>query len=86
MVVPSRAKSSIRRFIVSSGTGLEKSSYSLQYLQARLQRRMGMMCAMMGWSVEANPLAIILNSRIRRFDGENAPAHPCRRYRHTFVY
>ena len=57
----------MRRFIVSNGTGLEKSSYSLQYLHARLQRRIGMMCAITGWSVETIPLAIILNSRIRRF-------------------
>ena len=33
---------------MSSGTGFEKSSYSLQYVQERLQRRMGMMCAMIG--------------------------------------
>ena len=34
--------------MTSSGTGFEKSSYSLQYVQERLQRRMGMMCAMIG--------------------------------------
>ena len=28
--VPRRARSSMRLFIISSGTGLEKSSYSLQ--------------------------------------------------------
>src|SRR5271157_4671016 len=67
MVVPKRAKSSTRRFMVSSGIGLEKSSYSLQYLQARLQRRIGMMCAITGWSVEATPLAIMMISRTRRF-------------------
>ena len=32
----------------SIGTGFEKSSYSLQYVQERLQRRIGMMCAMIG--------------------------------------
>src|ERR1035441_2996930 len=52
--------------MMSRATGLEKSSYSLQYSQARLQRRIGMICANTGWSVETNPLAIILNSRSRR--------------------
>src|SRR5436190_4679432 len=50
---------SIRRNMISVGTGLEKSSYSLQYLQARLQRRMGMICASSGWSVERNAPAIL---------------------------
>src|SRR5580704_778000 len=58
----------MRPFIVSSGTGLEKSSYSLQYSQESLQRRIGMMCARIGWSVDAKPLAIIFNSRIRRLE------------------
>src|SRR3984885_10467343 len=58
----------MRPFIVSSGNGFEKSSYSLQYSQERLQRRIGMMCARMGWSVDANPWAIIFNSRIRRLE------------------
>src|SRR5262249_32055475 len=58
----------MRLFIISSGIGFEKSSYSLQYSHERLQRRIGMMCAMMGWSVEASPLAIILSSRRRRFE------------------
>src|SRR5664279_3842644 len=52
--------------MMSRATGLEKSSYSLQYSQARLQRRIGMICASTGWSVEASPLAIIFNSRSRR--------------------
>src|SRR5579871_6736735 len=56
----------MRDFIVSSGTGLEKSSYSLQYSQDRLQRRMGMICARMGWSVERSPLVMTRNSRMRR--------------------
>ncbi len=50
---------------VSVGTGFEKSSYSLQYVQDRLQRRMGMMCAMMGWRVDIAPQAIMRNSRSR---------------------
>src|SRR5271157_5172428 len=66
MVVPRRARSSMRRFIVSSAMGLEKSSNSLQYVHERLQRRMGIMGAITGWSVETNPLAIIFNSRSRR--------------------
>src|ERR1022692_951675 len=52
--------------MMSRATGLEKSSYSLQYSQARLQRRIGIMCANTGWSVETSPLAIIFNSRSRR--------------------
>src|SRR5947207_12199435 len=48
---------------VSVGTGFEKSSYSLQYVQDRLQRRMGIMCAMMGWRVDIAPQAIIRSSR-----------------------
>src|SRR5215469_178542 len=50
--VPSSDSLSIRRNISSVGTGLETSSYSLQYLHARLQRRIGMMWASKGWSVE----------------------------------
>ena len=42
------------------GTGLETSSYSLQYAQERLQRRMGMMCTCTGWSFETTPLPIIM--------------------------
>src|SRR6185369_9259681 len=48
---------SMRRNMVSSGTGFEKSSYSLQYSQARMQRRMGMMCASNGWSVDTKARA-----------------------------
>src|SRR5580704_15691878 len=66
--VPSRARSSMRRFMVSSGTGLEKSSYSLQYSHERLQRRIGIMCARTGWSVDATPLASTRNSRSRRLE------------------
>src|ERR1700733_1427238 len=52
--------------MVSRGTGFEKSSYSLQYVQERLQRRIGIMCAMIGWLVLAVPLARSFNSRILR--------------------
>src|SRR5216684_8275758 len=48
--------------MISAGTGFEKSSYSLQYVQARLQRRMGMMWAITGWSVDSTPLASIRHS------------------------
>ena len=41
--------------MVSAGTGFEKSSYSLQYVQDRLQRRIGMMCAITGWSRDNTP-------------------------------
>src|SRR5271169_902913 len=76
MLVPRCARWSMRRFIVSKGMGLEKSSYSLQYLQDRLQRRMGMMCAITGWSVLANPLAIIINSRTRRLEARTRRRTP----------
>ena len=56
-------------------------------MQARLQRRMGMICAITGWSVEATPLAIILNSRSRRLCGstrrrvlETLPPYFCYNY------
>src|SRR6266849_5799479 len=54
--------------MVLVGTGLEKSSYSLQYSQARLQRRMGMICASRGWSVEVNAWAIIRAPRMLRWN------------------
>src|SRR6478736_6674696 len=53
--------------MVSVATGLEQSSYSLQYSQARLQRRMGMMCASSGWSVEASAFAIMRAPRRLRW-------------------
>jgi hypothetical protein len=65
MVVPSAANRSMRRSMVSTGTGFDVESYSLQYAQVRLQRRVGMMCAMTGWSVDTTPRQIILNSRAR---------------------
>ena len=62
-VVPRSASLSNRWNITSVGTGFEKSSYSLQYAQAKLHRRIGMMCAKMGWSVDHSPLAMKMNSR-----------------------
>src|ERR1035438_619541 len=66
ILVPRSANLLIRPIITSFGTGGEKSSYSLQYVQDRLQRRMGIMCAMMGWSVLIAPRTTVLNSRSRR--------------------
>src|SRR4051812_37431362 len=65
-VVPSSASLSTLRYISSSGTGFEWSSYSLQYAHARLQRRIGMICACTTWSVETSPFTIIFASRRRR--------------------
>ena len=48
------------------GTGSETSSNSLQYVQARLHRRMGTMCAMYGCPVEASAEAIDPTSRTLR--------------------
>jgi len=44
------ASLSSRLNITSSGTGFEKSSYSLQYVHDKLQRRMGTIWARIGWS------------------------------------
>ena len=54
--VPRSASLSTRRSISSSGTGFEMASYSLQYVQERLHRRMGMMWARTGcvWSARAH--------------------------------
>jgi hypothetical protein len=48
------------------GTGGEKSSYSLQYVQDRLHLRIGIMWAMMGWSFPNPPFTMVLSSRSRR--------------------
>src|SRR5262249_15170077 len=60
---PSPANRSIRLLTVSIGTGSEVLSYSLQYLQDRLQRRIGTMCASIGCFVESNPRVINFASR-----------------------
>src|ERR1700680_1050046 len=52
----------MRRHISATGTGFEKSSYSLQYSQERLQRRMGIMWASTGCWVEARPHPIMRHS------------------------
>ena len=56
-----------------TGTGFEKSSYSLQYVQERLQRRVGTIWASTGWSVERMPLASISHSRgLRRRSAQSS--------------
>ena len=64
--VPSAPSLSTRWNMVSVGTGWETSSNSLQYSQARLQRRIGMMWASSGWSVDARPFTINCAPRILR--------------------
>src|SRR5260370_1408346 len=64
--VPSRPRSSIRRSISSSGTGSETSSNSLQYVQARLHRRIGTICAIYGCPVETTAEPMDANSRTLR--------------------
>ena len=66
MLVPRPAKWSTREMSVSVGTGGEWLSYSLQYVQARLQRRVGIRCTRMGWLLDASPCATMRNSRQRR--------------------
>src|SRR6476661_296666 len=51
---PNSASLSIRSSIVSIGTGSLVLSYSLQYVQARLHRRIGTICTKTGCFVEAN--------------------------------
>src|SRR5437588_4936686 len=67
-----------RFFISSSDTGGEKSSKSLQYVQARLQRRVGMMCTRKGCVVETSAFAIARTSRTRVWKKRSA------RQNHTF--
>src|SRR5580658_1817131 len=63
--VPKPAKISRRFFISTSGTGFDTLSYSLQYPQSKLHRRIGMMCTKIGCFVDASALAIIFSSRTR---------------------
>src|SRR5713101_5578109 len=64
--VPNDAKRSIRRSISSVGTGSEWSSNSLQYVQARLHWRMGMMWTCTVWRVEASAFPTSHSSRASR--------------------
>src|SRR5262249_48992575 len=61
--VPSEASLSIRASISSVDTGADTLSYSLQYPQSMLQRRIGTTWTSSGWSVLASPRA---NSRTDR--------------------
>ena len=63
--VPISASKSSRRFISSSGTGFDTSSYSLQYLQSRLQLRIGIMCTRKGCLVDTSAFPIFNTSRVR---------------------
>src|SRR5258708_7838128 len=63
---PSAERQSMRRSISAVGTGGDMSSYSLQYLQARLQRRIGMTCAAIGCEVDASAFTARRNSRALR--------------------
>src|SRR5208283_5072051 len=67
IVVPMSARMSSRSFISSSGTGLDTSSYPLQYVQSRLHRRIGMMCTRIGCLVSVSAFPIIHNSCRRVF-------------------
>jgi len=66
MVVPSAANRSTRFRISASGTGAETASNSLQYVQARLHRRIGTICTRMGWCLETIARANMRDSRKRR--------------------
>ena len=61
---PNSANLSMRCSITSIGTGSLVLSYSLQYVQARLHRRMGTMCTSTGWRVEANALTVCRTPRV----------------------
>src|SRR6266513_2326206 len=52
--------------MIAVGTGVEKSSNSLQYLQARLHRLTGIRWARSGWSVDATARVTIRTPRIVR--------------------
>ena len=64
--VPSPARRSTRRSITSRGTGADTESYSLQYRQARLHRRMGIMWTRTGWCLSRTAQAILAATRARR--------------------
>src|SRR5436190_18873531 len=58
------ASLSIRSSIVSIGTGSLVLSYSLQYVQARLHRRIGTLCTRTGCLVDANARTVCLTPRV----------------------
>src|SRR5258706_5910584 len=61
---PNSASLSIRSSITPIGTGSLVLSYSLQYVQARLQRRIGTICTNTGCRVEANARTVCLTPRV----------------------
>src|SRR5690242_19548855 len=56
----------MRRSISSTGTGSEALSYSLQYAQERLQKRIGTICAITTCRVEASARPTMPSSRSLR--------------------
>ncbi len=54
----------MRAYISSIGTGSEVLSYSLQYVQERLHRRIGTMCTSTGCFVETNARVVCLTPRV----------------------
>ncbi len=64
--VPSALNLSIRRSMTSVGTGADTLSYSLQYPQSMLQRRIGMICTRRGCAVSVRPRANSLRDRALR--------------------
>src|SRR5882724_8434040 len=64
--LPNSASLSIRSSIVSMGTGSDVLSYSLQYVQLKLHRRIGTMCTRTGCFVEANARVVCLTPRKNR--------------------
>src|SRR5215472_11383330 len=71
MAVPMVPSRSMRRNISLVGTGFEKSSNSLQYVQERLQRRVGMICTSSGCRIERSPFASMRASRSLRCAARN---------------
>src|SRR3954467_1950048 len=71
MLVPSAPSLSIRCTISEVGPGCESLSNSLQYVHARLQRRVGMIWAKIGWSGDTIARTNILASRQRRLNFDN---------------
>src|SRR5688572_1334151 len=61
---PNSASLSMRASIVSSRTGSDVLSYSLQYVHDRLHRRIGTMCTSTGCFVEANARIVCRTPRV----------------------
>src|SRR5829696_1965811 len=61
---PNSASLSIRASIVSIGTGSLVLSYSLQYVHARLHRRIGTICTRTGCFVDTNARTVCRTPRV----------------------